>query len=878
MACSLLVFLTPRASGKTTGLSAIEIYPAGDLQAYVQLGGFILDGKNEVRLCNGAQTVNKDTYGKLPKLTLAPGMSLERDKKGVLLLTRASQPECVVPGNLKFEKSEQQTPSELAEKANVVGQVISKSENASASIPPFAPGVKIVLVAAPDSDLAEFLRAQRSNKIAAWQAYLVKSPTGTHVNDAKSSLALLYLQDGQGALDAYRASLKGAEPNYDKLQSAESSLKLAKATAPNAAGSDALAREIGHEIVYLNDKAKNELELYHQAATTHASGYAHLVAAETISQVTLAVDPDSPETFAVSQACKQDRTALESRIQDSNSKLAAGRADEAYRAISPVRSFATEYSKIEHCLTALYLYHVAQGKKDSANNDLQGAIVEFQKASEIQTTPEVADLLKAAQQQAQANADKAAVAAALAKSTQSEADNDYITAFEVLDTLPPTQRATVTDRIELLKDKYVQSATLMAKQLQHTHSPIKGLADENGILRAYYLFGRCDALTNDPTLQDEINVLGENLSAYYLQQAKHYLERPDGTGVNVGWTYLQEALQYKASNTDVVRDEMTRAGSTHQLRSRLSIRVIFRDQTSRREAVDFAVQLTDALATGLESSGLNIKVVRPNETTSVQPNFELIGDVLQNSKSNSFEQNPKTSKYRSGELEVPNEEWNKANRIYESATLELQTAQHALEGAEARGKKKEIADAKQQIAEAEKKVEDDHVKLDALPKTRSEEVERPYTYTERINHLRAVVELQFRVMDSAGNQIIPTVPIPEKKEQDYTILENVKPEDTTGVRAHGEVPDENQFLEEVESEARDRLLKEAKEKVARLPAVILENADRKASEGDLDGAAELYVLYLTSTDSTASLERQKAQKFLLTNYNFRSFGDNSPKS
>ncbi len=89
-------------------------------------------------------------------------------------------------------------------------------------------------------------------------------------------------------------------------------------------------------------------------------------------------------------------------------------------------------------------------------------------------------------------------------------------------------------------------------------------------------------------------------------------------------------MQYNRSDAGSIHDEMTLANPAHQLRSRLSLRVTFRDRTSRREAVDFAPQLTDSLAAGLESSGLNIKVVRPNEETKVQPNFYLVGDVQQN--------------------------------------------------------------------------------------------------------------------------------------------------------------------------------------------------------------------------------------------------------
>jgi hypothetical protein len=81
----------------------------------------------------------------------------------------------------------------------------------------------------------------------------------------------------------------------------------------------------------------------------------------------------------------------------------------------------------------------------------------------------------------------------------------------------------------------------------------------------------------------------------------------------------------------------------------------------------------------------------------------------------------------------------------------------------------------------------------------------------------------------------------------------------------------------VEYSARDRLLKQAIEKVVSLPALILQSADRKARDGDNDGAAELYMLYLDSTESQDTPQRKSAQKFLLDNYNFRAYGE-PPKS
>ncbi len=140
IAVVFLGLLSGSAFAKTAELSAIEVYPTGDAHAYVQISGFTLNAKNEVHLCTGVQTINKNSYGKLPKLTLAPGMTLERGKDGVLMLTRGAAPECVVPAGLKLEKAEGVTPSELADQTDLQGQIVAKSISSTDSIPKIAPG------------------------------------------------------------------------------------------------------------------------------------------------------------------------------------------------------------------------------------------------------------------------------------------------------------------------------------------------------------------------------------------------------------------------------------------------------------------------------------------------------------------------------------------------------------------------------------------------------------------------------------------------------------------------------------------------------------------------------------------------------------------
>lgn len=95
-----LFALTVNAWAKEPSLTAIELYPGTSGPAYAQLANVTINGKTEVRLCGGSGPIDKNSYGKLQKVSLAVGMSLERDSHGVLLLTRGQDTSCAVPDNL----------------------------------------------------------------------------------------------------------------------------------------------------------------------------------------------------------------------------------------------------------------------------------------------------------------------------------------------------------------------------------------------------------------------------------------------------------------------------------------------------------------------------------------------------------------------------------------------------------------------------------------------------------------------------------------------------------------------------------------------------------------------------------------------------------
>ena len=865
---SLVVVTTPAARSKEAPLTAIELFDGSTGAAFVQVTDLLINGKAEVRSCGGATQINKSTYGKLAKIPLNTSVtSIERDAKGIMNLTRGTASECVVPSNLKFDKDESLTLSQAADRANPTGQVQSSSPAGTTTVQTFKPGVQIVFVAAPDTELGEYLRANRARTVAQWQDYLARFPKTIHTDAAKQSLAALLLKEGDDGLTAYRNSATSNSPAYSDLKTALLRSDQVHELLPANEAASKMRDSVRAELTLVVEKGRAELQAYKQALTGHTAGYVHLANSRVLAEHALEVDPHFDQGLALQTSIAAESKRVDTTLRGAESMVASQHYDDAVAAIAEFRAFADEEPRVSAIVDGTYKYHFERGKAAAAAQKWHDAVQEYQKASELKPTSESAAALKQAQAAFLSSTNQAAADAAVQQSAAFEQDKHYIDAYEVLANLPESQRALVTTQMQALEANYVKSASDEAKKQREAHFPIQGKNDEIGVQKAYDYLRRASALRpDDQDLKIRLDLISQNLSDYYVVQAKKYLDKPLGSGVGVAWLYLNEAQQYK-SNRDDVRDERTKNTQIHNVRSTLSIKVMFRDQTSRRDSSRFADQLSDAIATGLETTALPVRIIRAADATAVDPNFLLTGDVLEHRSLPKVTVDSIASEFSAGDREVPNEAWNKANRDYEDATQELQTQQKVLEGAQARGKKKEISAATDAVNAAQKKAQEAGRKLDSIPKTNHQDIPKPYSYTRRTIDLSASVDVGFRIVDAGGAVIASNPSVKRGDQKQFIVLENVKPEDTKGVKQSGVAPDETQFLTDVEIAARIALIKDVQEKVESLPAKIFAQARKKVMDGDTDGSAEQYILYLNSTPDTQTAEREEAKKFLLEHFN-----------
>ncbi len=310
-----------------------------------------------------------------------------------------------------------------------------------------------------------------------------------------------------------------------------------------------------------------------------------------------------------------------------------GRGCQRYQTLSAVRRRRAPRGTV---IDGAYTAYFQQGQQLEDAKDWQNAIDSFQNALKAKDTAEARDALKGAEKELSAAQDATAATAALEKSKMYELQHDMIPAYEVLTSLPEGQRAIVKDDIDPPRARtMLTAASQRAKDIAKAYPTVQGIGDEKAVESAYAFLQRASELTDDEArkqaFQTRMQNLGDELSIWFLDRAKHSLQKPLGSGTELGWAYLKEAevLQGRQPRSRARPDEDGRPGP--RMHSNLSIRVQFRDQTSQRQSEGFANQMESAIAAGLDTSGMPVKVIRSADTLreDVEPDFLIAGDVLE---------------------------------------------------------------------------------------------------------------------------------------------------------------------------------------------------------------------------------------------------------
>jgi hypothetical protein len=103
----------------------------------------------------------------------------------------------------------------------------------------------------------------------------------------------------------------------------------------------------------------------------------------------------------------------------------------------------------------------------------------------------------------------------------------------------------------------------------------------------------------------------------------------------------------------------------------------------------------------------------------------------------------------------------------------------------------------------------------------------------------------------------------------FVLIEDVKPDDTEGVKPTGTTPNTRELQTALENSVRDELIEAVRSKVKDMPQIIYAEAKLKEQNDNFDGAAEAYLRFLSCTKEDGSTERQHAKSFLAEQFNVR---------
>ena len=883
---ALLVAAAP-AAAKDIPVSAIILYRNSSGVSYLQITDFMLNGKQELRDCSGADSLDKNAFRHLPKFKLSAGMVLERTDKGNIKISGSEQHACVLPSNMRMEAKSPIPISEAADGATLEGQVVGNSSNATQSLPSAFPKSTIVyLMAKTETEQAEFLRAGLANTITIWRDYVSRYPQSPHSTEAKRSLADLVSKAGAEELAAFQKSVAQQSPDFGRLQNARVQAREAERLVVGFIDAGKLRFAVEHELQNELAAARNEFMAYLTAVNGHTAGYSHLAAAQSRLANVTKVDAEFSGADKLQKDIVAQKQALEKSIASATDLVTAKRFDEAYGEIARYRQFEDELPQIAAVIQADFVSHRDRGMQMANDSRWEEAISDFRHALELKKDEATAAELKKAEAALQSIKDARAAEQAVAESNALAAAKKYIEAFQKLDDLEPAQRSLVTAQMDALKPQYLKDLIERSANLSRVHIPIRGRADEDGVLEAHDYLSRAVEIDGQDAFKIKLDLIADRLCDYYLDEAKHALEKPRGSGVGLGWLYLQQAQRFKP-NRDDVRDQITRYAPEYENRAKLSISILFRDQTSRRDSLGFADQMADTIASGLENSGLpGIRVVSRRDrmltdastdaSAGTHANFQLVGNIIQHRVDKKMDTERLTSRYRSGQREVKNPAWLSEKRKLDDLQRQYDLASESLRLRATNLKKKEVVVETANLETQAKALAEEHKKLDAIPEMILEDVILPYNYTRRNYQVDAVVEVEFRVYGSDNEASGQAEKIRVEIPKTVSVLENVKPEDVDGVVEAQVPPDEFQLLSEADLSAQKMMVNKIIERMSSVPGMILAEARDAATRSDLDGAAAEYVLYLNSTPPKQTAERTEALQFLEKNFNLAPAEDKTP--
>jgi len=656
---------------------------------------FKLSGKDKLYELPQPTSLSKSQYEHLPVVSFADVYAFRVAQGHLEVRTRAGRQLAGLPQDHKPWPKGPLEGAVIIRGSSFSGRMAGSKQTVSALL---KEGWTIYMFPSrPGDDAVAFALAETQNAEETWQDFLARFPGSPQVPAARQALALAYLQRAQQAATRYQEALREQKPGYTNLLE---------------------ARQWFNRIRPLN------------------------VQASTVTDFEAVLNQLETE---LRQALQQ------ARLQAENADFPG-----ALALLEPLRGFREEFPDLAATLEDIHLlaarHHLNQARARLAQIQFDEADRELNTAASYQALPEIpparreieqARLLYQRQQEIQQARDRA---------RQAMARNDYAAAFDLLGPLAPryTDDSKLQEEFATLRRLFTQSVLGQAGEVEKLHTPIRGPADLEVVLRLHGHFRRLSEFESAPALTVWRDRLSLHLADYYRRRAADIAKRQGPELIALGFAYLQQAQHFTLNKYELPELAARRAGLENQLGLRVALN--FRDLTPEATGQYLVAELSAQVGSSLQGAGfLHLELLEARSDRAGPPGLELIVELLEVSVRDDAQEEAVRSEYSAGFRQVPNPGWREAKTAYDRAVEDYEQLRARLEQ---NRRQKKYSDKQRQaddaaLAAAQSVLKDAKVKLDALPAFEEQEDIRPYEFVRRRLTRTALLRLTSRWVNTA---------------------------------------------------------------------------------------------------------------------------------
>jgi len=820
--CSIsLVFLCLFAAlgAAAAGFPYAVLVRSADPLDYLLLERVEINGRDELRELVRNGPLTETEYKRLRRVSFAEIRSL-RVEEGPLKVQRQNGAGVLaLPDNHGDWPRTYTNPADILRVANLKGRVLGSDQAFSSRL--LSGWTVYFFSTPPGKDDVAFVLAEKENTEEAWRSFLTRFPASNHSAEVAQLLADIYLARVGKAVADYRQALRERKPGYANLQ---------------------LARSWLNKVLQFGVRSTGLSEA---------------------EQMVVGLEAD-----------------LNERLQRSRQMGQKGDFTGARAVLEPILHFRSEMPALQQQLDALTGmqsgHDLNRARQLLAQSQFDQAAAALERAAGYGETDEVARLRWEIEEQRLAKGRKEEVRQALARAQRARQQGDYGAAFEILwpamNHYP--QDAGLRQEFASLRQTYTKNLLDEVVHVMDLHTPIRGPADEQVIIRLQQQLERVAELESNPAIAVWRDRLRLTLADYYRARSIELADRSGPAPSPLAFAYLQQARHYSMDKAELTEFVAWQDKVEKDLRIGLVVKV--QDLTPAANADYLVAELSTRVGAAIQQARFpHVDILDSVPRPSDRPSLEFVAEILHAGVDESSESESVSSAYSAGVRQIPNPDWRDAKRSYDEAVGRYEKARARVEQNSRRAGYSDQQRRQDNAAlrEAQSLLERARRELDGVPAYTEETDERPYDFTRRRLTRAATIRVAYRWVKTSTGVREEQQLLEEKESVEGTEVSAVHAADSNGHRNQSAgLPEAATLralaLRKIEKKLSERAVDYLKSYVGR----DFERAQQEEARGNHEVAAEHYIRFLYNSLPDDE-RRQRAFKYLEEEFRFVALKD-----